>query len=304
MRTFFITIILLYAFVYSIAQSLPNNGFENWDTTGIYPVLNDWTTSNETYAYVEGGGIVVERTNDSHSGAFAARIGTAYMGFVGAATPCFIVNGDFEYANSFPFPPDYMTAGTPINQKISVLHGYYKYQTNMATSGSAHVFLKRYNTDTGMTEMVGYGTTQLPPQANYTAFQVPVEDLIPGVIPDSIVVAFQSFDFSGISNTNLSATLFVDAISLIGTTDVENVATPLARIYPNPTSENLWIESVDMKYVEVRLFSISGREIRRMYYENFPLKYSLEMSDLEKGAYILEIKRGDELVFVEKVLVK
>lgn len=304
MKTIFTIMTLLCSLTSSIAQSLPNNDFENWDTTGNYARLNDWTTSNESYVFIEGDGVKVEHTNDSYSGVFASRIGTAYMGFVGAATPCFIINGNFQYNDIFPVEADYMAAGTPINQKISELNGYYKYETNILDSARVFVYLKRYNVATSMTEMVGYGTAQLPPQANYTVFQVPVQDLMPGVMPDSIITVFQSFDFSTAFNITQNSTLFVDAVSLVGTTDVQNIPAPIARIYPNPTSEKLWIESTDMQDVEVRLLSVSGQEIKRMYYENLPSRYKLSIGDLSKGTYVLEIRSGAKLVFVEKVLVK
>ncbi len=304
MKTIFTIMTLVCSLTSSIAQSLPNNDFENWDTTGNYARLNDWTTSNESYVFIEGDGVKVEHTNDSYSGIFAASIGTAYMGFVGAATPCFIINGNFQYNDIFPTEADYMTAGTPINQKISELNGYYKYETNILDSARVFVFLKRYNVATSMTEMVGYGTAQLPPQASYTAFQVPVQDLMPGVMPDSIITVFQSFDFSTALSATQNSTLFVDAVSLVGTTDVQNISVPIAWIYPNPVSENLWIESAGMQDVEVRLLSVSGQEIKGMYYENFPSKYSLSIGELPKGSYVLEIKSEGELVFVEKVLVK
>jgi GH18 family chitinase len=73
---------------------------------------------------------------------------------------------------------------------------------------------------------------------------------------------------------------------------VENHKTSEIKIYPNPVIENLYIESIAEKQLEVCLFDILGRKLNISPQKRFN-KLVLDVSGLKNGLYLLKIEGTD-----------
>ncbi len=301
MKTYFTLLLYLFVISHLSAQTIPNSDFENW-TTVDYPLLSGWTTSNEFFVNIEGDAIKVEPSTVSQSGTFAVSIGTAFMGFAGMPTPGFIVNGTLNAFGNLSAEENILKAGTPLNQKITALNGYYTYENNENDSTTVTVILKRYDFTADTIMQVGYGTAKLRPQADYTPFSVPVQDLMPGVEPDSIVVYFSAFDIEFTGIITEIATLKIDNISLVPLTNTDDENPLQASLYPNPAKDFIVLESVGVQDVQVQIFSVSGQLIRTLDYPILPATCPIDIAELPAGSYLLKVDKNREMLFGKRFI--
>lgn len=66
------------------------------------------------------------------------------------------------------------------------------------------------------------------------------------------------------------------------------------NVYPNPTSEKLVVELESSNYsansIELSVFSVDGKLIRKDIYKNFDTRVLVNVEDLQVGLYILQVK--------------
>lgn len=218
------------------AQQISNPGFESWSVVDTLwdgqPIMgaNNWS----------GGA----QTNDSHTGDFAAK--------VEPIAACGIAQGYMVYGENphdYPlwFPdPQFTGFGRPIGFKPTSVSGYFKLLTpdpNDAATGV--VILKKFNAATQTSEEVGRGEIVFGPATEYTAFTIAVNDLQPGVMPDTVVLAFSSgmgYDWDFDQDTLRLGTLLVDQLRFegaMGTAGIDEQAALSCTFFPNPTSDQL-----------------------------------------------------------------
>jgi len=78
------------------------------------------------------------------------------------------------------------------------------------------------------------------------------------------------------------------ALGLGGPLSVNNVVDYSTNIFPNPAKNNITIENSNFVINSVKLYNIAGQLVKS---ENVnSMKTNLNISDLNKGIYILEIK--------------
>lgn len=76
------------------------------------------------------------------------------------------------------------------------------------------------------------------------------------------------------------------------------------KLYPNPVKNSQVTISLETKsFVEVRVISITGKEIIKKMYD-FPLRKTvLRLNDVPNGIYILQLKTDDDKLIAKKLLV-
>tara|TARA_Y100000385_G_scaffold58557_1_gene56474 strand:+ start:26161 stop:27816 length:1656 start_codon:yes stop_codon:yes gene_type:complete len=80
-------------------------------------------------------------------------------------------------------------------------------------------------------------------------------------------------------------------LGLGGVLSVNNVVDHSTNIFPNPTKKNITIENSNFKINTVELYNIAGQLVKS---ENVnSMSTNLDVSDLKKGIYILEIKSNE-----------
>ena len=109
----------------------------------------------------------------------------------------FVVNGDHFYTNNLGYI-DYSKCGTPFPYRPAKLRGHYKFDNtspSLTNFGKAIVLLKKYNTTLQKIDTIAYAetTTQLL-ATGWALFELPLT-YYSAVIPDSVVVIFESSAF-------------------------------------------------------------------------------------------------------------
>jgi len=80
-------------------------------------------------------------------------------------------------------------------------------------------------------------------------------------------------------------------LGLGGVLSVNNVVDHSTNIFPNPTKKNITIENSNFKINTVELYNIAGQLVKS---ENVnSMSTNLDVSDLKKGIYIIEIKSNE-----------
>ncbi len=83
----------------------------------------------------------------------------------------------------------------------------------------------------------------------------------------------------------------------------EQLINPIS-VFPNPTNGKSWISSKQpFQNSSVSVCNLSGKEIKKILLTNSLSKQTLELSEQEKGVYILRFKI-DGQIFTEKLIMK
>ncbi|CAM3884272.1 MULTISPECIES: T9SS type A sorting domain-containing protein [Flavobacterium] len=130
----------------------------------------------------------------------------------------------------------------------------------------------------------GYVTFKIKPLAGYA-----VGDIIPNT-------AAIYFDFNPAIVTNTFTTEFVSTLSN-GSFNTENI-----HIYPNPTQGILTVNSGNNAIQSIVLYDMLGNRL----FTELPLQTetSLDISNLQTGIYILELRSNDNERLIQKIIKK
>lgn len=147
-----------------------------------------------------------------------------------------------------------------------MIQGFYKF-TDVQPGDSAEVtvILKRFNTTTQQRDTVAMGSIALPTSASYAMFSVNINDRIPNVAPDSIILIFNSSKYHLVDwNIGVLPSLYVDAIKLeeaSGTVELNTSVHTL--LFPNPFTETATLaiqtEHIGMNELVLEVYDTQGR---------------------------------------------
>lgn len=87
------------------------------------------------------------------------------------------------------------------------------------------------------------------------------------------------------------------------TIDDSNISSEV-KIYPNPCREEfVTIEFNNKEIKEIKLTSITGKEIFLKTYQFFENKKQIQLNDIPSGIYIIKIKTSDGKLVMKKLMV-
>lgn len=276
--------------VHTQGQAIPNTNFENWISSGTPPPFDweeptDWKSTNSLTEWTLAG---VRKTTDAYVGSFACQLSSVN---ISGGWPSVVCNGVPELmGDPFSDPSiNIITGGTPISAKPIKLTGFYKFENNNPIdSGYAVVILKKYNSTLQTIDTVGMGDFLFSEKSTFTSFEITINDWLPAVTPDSIVIAFYSTDPKKPYAPDLqSIGLIVDSISLVfPPTSIEKQEDLVLKpvVYPNPASDFLTISLDESRLYELRLYTIIGQPVKIMTGKGIT---KLDVSTLPKGHYFL-----------------
>ncbi|CAN5256273.1 hypothetical protein BH09BAC1_BH09BAC1_24410 [soil metagenome] len=262
---------------------------------GDFEILNDtmpanWVTSDF------GAGL---KDNYTHSGDYSLAVWNWYYYGRGYA-----VNGD-TYASMF----DKMVgAGTPSTEKAIRLTGYYYYDTTgtdtNADTAVVTIAYRKWNIANNDYDTVAYGVKPLLPTSGNTMqpFSLPIDDLMPGVDPDTMVVVIIS-SLDGFCNTSGAGNclyLYMDDLQVQTTTGIQSIMGQFEglKLYPNPTNQyiNVTVEADNMQW---SLYDLSGRLV-----QSYNLHIGENRLDVSTpaGLYIATLQQGGQVIAREKLV--
>lgn len=184
-------------------SSIPNSGFENWNSSS-YQVPANYTETSNIRAFEKASTFNVVKTTDSYNGSFAVKL-------TSLATVEDTIGGILCNGSNINGPdPSLWKGGIPYNQQPTGIKGYYKY--NVATADSALIGLVFKKSGT----VLAFNFYKLGGLHNeYTPFEFAIPSL--GTDPDSLIFITTSSDLIK-SNGMPGSILTLDNISFTGVT--------------------------------------------------------------------------------------
>ena len=260
----------------TVAQTIPNAGFENWSPSGNgYDNPDDWATLNDQVFQVNGSPSVTP-SSDVHSGATAIRLET--VSFAGNAM-----------AGMIMLSPG-VQPGIPIANRPDSLFAWVKYFPVDADQFMVNVQLTKEGTLIGQSNYMAGGAI-----TDYIRLTLGI-DYTSGDTPDTIRIGF----ISSAAQPHVGSVLFVDDVSLVtnpttGVGEIKQQA-PL-NLYPNPARESLSIQ-ID-KDATIEIYNALGILVETIKADsNKP--YVLSTADYRNGVYLAKSSTGVTQRFVVK----
>ena len=268
----------------------PNNDFENW-----YERINEkpdsWLTSN---SLVDSSNLAVEKTNDSYSGNYAAKVSTKLT--ITDDTIGFLTNG--RPTNS-TFVSE---GGYQVSQNPDVLSGYYKYTPDGSDSALVSVYSYAKDQSTNNLTRVDSNSVMLPQANNYTLFEVPMNYDSWPVVDTVSIIFVPGKSTHQTTPVGLGSELYVDDLSMsYKPTSVEESTNRPLTIAPNPAREKTRINLSGKEFQELKVISIDGQLI-----ENINIKekdqITLNTNEYPRGVVLLKFSGNNSAVTKKLIL--
>lgn len=289
---------LLFGFLalnLAFAQTtVPNGEFEDW--TDEYHILN-WDGLNYD------GGIInfhtFMRTDDAHSGNYAAKVETINQSLIGDI-PGIAFTGNVEFD---PVTLEYdFTVGVPVEGRPSSLKGFFKYNPAGGDTMAIVIGMFRWDEEQMNLDSIGGGLFYTGSTVNsYTEFEAPIQYFDPVQEADTMYIMM----FSSLDSYHLGSVLKVDDLTLnygpVGILDGVDDAN--ISIYPNPASNYLCVEMpTNSMQAELLLTDVTGRTILEQTFEN-QLTISLPEYMID-GIYFASIRQNGINIKTEKIFIR
>lgn len=286
--TLFIFTLLSFTIV---AQTLPNNGFEEWVSNPLpaYEEPVQWNTPNPLTSLA--GAVTVEKSDDAYAGEFSAKLITKTI-IEGVNSPGLITYADFSV--DFATAEYEISGGLFMKEKVFSLSGQYKYKGE--GGDSATVFIYSFaNPEDGDFDTIGIGYRFLHDAAEWTPFTVNMIALNDHA-PDTFNVMITSAGTFSIEDMPAGSTLNVDDLTIetnVGIFDA-TVGHIDMSVFPNPAVDRVTFETSDMaKERKLLVYDISGRIVRDLEFNNRSLV--VETGDLPSGNYSYRVMSKNKL---------
>lgn len=301
MKRFITSIVALAAtFTLSFGQGIPNGGFEDWTSSGTYEEPDGWTTGNLFTFFSDSIPVTVEKTTDSHSGTFAAKLTSKavnadldeIVGLSYDTMPGLLALGSFASGQ----------LGAPYNSSPEAAEVYVKY-TQVGSDTAGILFsLTRWDQATESQIIVAQAAALLASSTNnYQQVTLPFNYFQSGS-PDSVNVLILSSVTDLLGNVDVTpsagSTLFVDDASLITELPNSVVENPVDfRIFPNPTSGTLNMIAFGYMFngaLTLDIVDMTGRVVQSSAINT--VMSTTDVSSLPNGLYVYRINDSKGLL--------
>ena len=291
MKIIFPLIFLLITFHNSLAQSLPNNGFESWESNAIPPYDDPefWNTPN---LYTSALGVTcVNKSEDAFSGFYAARLETVEILGGMFRVPGMVTYGDLAINildTSYSF-----SGGIFLQEKVQSLSGQYQFQGAENDSAMVLIYCFRHLEDQDI-DTIGIGYSFLHDAEEWTSFTVDMVYLNTHQ-PDTFNVLILSTGSLEIDKIKAGSVMLIDDIIIetgLGISDKYQVLD--LTVYPNPVNDYISFRSTDTdKNRSIIFFDINGRKLKEVAFDE--REVSIQISDLLPGTYFYRIVQNRSL---------
>ena len=256
------------------SAQIPNGGFENWDDHGTYmEPAGGWLTYNDIVTPV-GPWITVERGSPGAVGNYYASVTSR------------------EY-------PDTSVITTPLQGWLSLngfsytgrpgmLSGQWQYGIQPTDTAEVLVLLARWNR-AGDVELVAEGSLEVTGSlSGWHPLSVPLM-YYSAQAPDSAYIQFSASKDLGAPVAG--SFLKIDDLAFTGFVGVEEPQVQSQfMVFPSPVSGILNIVA-DQRITELKVMDMTGRTI--LEHRPGTERFNLDVSNLNKGSYIVRVRMAD-----------
>ncbi|WP_460677641.1 T9SS type A sorting domain-containing protein [Hymenobacter coalescens] len=280
----------------SLAQTVPNGGFENWTTSGATESPTGWLTMDQALV---GQGLpfqlnFVTKSTDRQAGSFAAKLESRTIPIpipipgLGGYLPSIMLIG-----NNLDLDDAEAAGGVPFTSRPGSVRFWYK--LTLAPNDTAGAFAGLVRGPRATQQTIGAGALELTPSTTFrqAAFNI---EYNPGTLaPDTLRMGF----VVGTGNAAASSSLIVDEITfgsrVLSSKAARQLATSLS-VYPNPSSTGEFaLASLDHPAVATAPLTVTdalGRTVLRAeaVAARFSNGRSLDLHHQPPGVYTLRLE--------------
>ncbi len=290
----------IIAFMFASASAfaqIPNNGFENWTTSGSYSNPDGWgdinsrTASKSVYTCTKG-------TPGSSGAAYLKLVSKTVSGM--GVMPGIATSGVLDMTTFQP------KSGFAFAQRPLKLTGSWQYMASGSDAGYVAVYLTKWNSTKKTRDIISETKKTLSGMAmSWASFSITLT-YSSWEMPDSAIIVLSASGTKPVA----SSYLYVDNLSFSGTATgvnaIENYATTIS-VYPNPATDQITIElsPKNSATVQLQLIDITGKLIAAVdagvIQGNY--QHTMNTTGIAKGIYFLKVIAGDD-VEVKKVVIQ
>lgn len=272
------------------AQTIPNNGFEDWTFPFPFEDPNDWATLN-VISFL-GGPISTTKSTDAHSGSFSAKSVSFEADISGSGTMDSLAG--IMFIGSIDFASQSSVQGIAFNYKPDSLIVWTKSNLLSGDSSAIQVSLTKWNAATMSQDQIAQGFyLEEQSSSTFKRVSIPIE-YNSAEAPDTMAI----FVLSGISAIHPGSAIWVDDFSFVyNSASVEEIGGVSCSFFPNPADHVLTISAVKDENIEV--LTAAGVKVDAfVLFENETKQ--LNTAEYPSGVYFLKSEAG----IVQKFTVK
>lgn len=105
------------------------------------------------------------------------------------------------------------------------------------------------------------------------------------------------FDIGNLGNGSATSTFYIDDVQQVATLSVENINSDFIKIYPNPVTSTLYINSSTIDLTKIEIFSLFGNKVME-FRTNLN---TMNVDELSSGLYLVKIHSSEGSV-VKKII--
>lgn len=268
-----------------ITQQVPNSNFEMWTSTS-FEKPDEWISM-----FTDTINANVMKTTDKYAGNYAAKVTTMMR-------ETQFINLTFNGVQS----QDEIGGGNPYSLQIDTLIGYYKYIPQGVDTAAVMILFRKNGVE------IGWRAQSLLPTSTYTQFSMPFDILSE---PDTILIFLLSSIWSS-TEANVGSILYIDEVQLksqpLFTSIKEFNNVFINMVYPNPAKDQLNIQYtlVVPEITTISIFDMTGKQVSEVYFNSAAgiNNQTLDINNLSKGMYTLNIKTKTQLIRTTKFIVR
>lgn len=259
---------ILFAGINLYAQTeVPNLGFDEWETdaSGLFdePAGNWWGTLNKLRLLGPGAPITTTKTDDAHSGAFAAMLENKMFGSFKISA--ILASGYFA-----PMQTSFIE-GRSFTGRPAKMTGWYKYKAVNGDSSGAYINLTKWNPVLSKKDTIAQGSMVFYDKGEmnaYEKFEIELKyysDEIPDTIKIGFIASAGTTGLSTTDNVQIGSTLYIDDVSLVYPTDVELPMMSEIKYYVRGSGNDKTLVIKDntlLQNTRLIIYSLTGAEVQ------------------------------------------
>lgn len=263
------SIALVSVFTVTAQTTVPNGNFEAWSGSNA-------TSWNNLNGVAPGSCTKATAPADIHGGSAAIILKT--LSVFGNTAPGTAATGTINLLAQT------VTGGTPFTARPDSMTGWYKYVPQGNDAGNIVGIL--------LTADPARDTIAVAPffpsgsVGTYTYFKAAFEYRLPDVPAQALFIMASSGATGGVVNTMM----YVDDLGVVYNPSVgvdEATATKDISVYPNPASENLYVNMAGILGANVSIFDITGKKVAQQILTE--KLNSVNVASLANGMYVYQV---------------